>query len=352
MWPVDLSQVLFVTRTMPIEDALIVIERAGLRIALVVDEEQRLQGTLTDGDIRRAIIAHSPLSTPVGNVMNANPISAVLGTSRNRLLELMTRRDVQVVPLLDTLGRVVGIETLNGLLTPRPVENWVFLMAGGFGTRLRPLTDNCPKPMLHVGGKPILESILESFIASGFHKFYISVHFMPDAIKEHFGDGSRWGVTIRYVEESEPLGTGGALGLLPTTEERPLIMMNGDLLTRVNCLDLLRYHVNQDAAMTVCVREFDQQVPFGVVEGDGLRIRGIVEKPVQKFLVNAGIYCLSPDVVAQVKRNTPMDMPDLARALIADGKTVAMLPISEYWLDIGHLEDYERVNREFFEYLK
>jgi NDP-sugar pyrophosphorylase family protein len=222
-------------------------------------------------------------------------------------------------------------------------------MAGGLGTRLRPLTEDCPKPMLPVAGKPLLQNILEGFIASGFHRFYISVHYLADVIKKHFGDGERWGITIRYIEEDRPLGTAGALGLLPSVDHLPLIVMNGDLLTRVDFAELLDFHEGQKAEVTVGVREYEMQVPFGVIRSEGQNVVGIVEKPIQRFFVNAGIYVLSPRLVHTVAAGEHLDMPDLIQQVLDRQSPVAMYPIHEYWLDIGRPDDFVRAQLDYSE---
>lgn len=332
-----------ITPSLTIEDALKVIDAGALRIALVVDQYGRLLGTLSDGDVRRAIIGRVPLSAKVEQAMNRNPRTAAVTASRESVLRLMEQNDVLVVPLLDPEGRLVGVHNLKELLEPAANDSPVFLMAGGFGTRLRPLTDDCPKPMLKLGNKPILETTLDSFVGAGFRRFYISVHYLADTIKNHFGNGERWGVEINYIHEDEPLGTAGALSLLPPLPDaESLIMMNGDVVSGVNFRALLAFHSNNNAALTMCVREHDLQVPYGVVQAAGHKVEGIVEKPVQKFFVNAGIYVLSPQVVARVPKNTRIDMPDLVSEAIGAGYNVTMFPIHEYWLDVGRFEDFNR----------
>ena len=220
-------------------------------------------------------------------------------------------------------------------------------MAGGFGKRLRPLTNTCPKPMLRVGDKPILELILEGFVNAGFHRFYISTHYMPEQIRDHFGDGSQWNVSIKYIHEETPLGTGGALGLLPHEEiDLPLFMMNGDILTNLNYLSLLAFHEEHGGKATMCVREFDYQVPYGVIEADGHRAKAMVEKPVYTFNVNAGIYLLSPELVKRVTPGTQVDMPTLLEQEMADGHAVNLYPLKEYWLDIGQVDDFQRAQQD------
>ncbi len=326
-----------------IQKAIEVIDQAALGIALVVDERKALLGTVTDGDIRRGLIRHLAMESPVSMVMNASPKTASVNREKKQLLALMKTENVHQLPLLDSDGRVVGLETLYNLTETKQYDNAVFLMAGGFGTRLRPLTNSCPKPMLAVGEQPILETILENFISYGFHSFFISVHYLAEKVKAYFGDGSRWGVTIEYVEEREPLGTAGALSLLPRdVVNQSVIVMNGDILTKVNFEHLRRFHDEQEAAATVCVKEYDFQIPYGVISSDEHRITGIVEKPVQRFFVGAGIYALSPGVIAGMESGVRLDMPDLLQRLVEQDKLVNMFPIHEYWLDVGRLDDYER----------
>lgn len=331
-----------------LEDAIATLDREALRIVMIVDAERRLLGTLTDGDVRRALLKHMALDVPVGEVMCATPRTAARDWSRERILSDMEKYQLLQLPVVDQEGRVIGLETLHDLLNKRHRDNPVFLMAGGFGTRLQPLTHNCPKPLLKVGEKPILELILESFINAGFHRFFISTHFMPEMIREHFGDGTRWGVSIRYIHEEEPLGTGGALGLLPHDEiDQPLFMMNGDLLTTLNFQNLLEFHQDHSGVATMCVREYEHCVPYGVIQSEGHRICSMVEKPVHRFFINAGIYLLSPDLVKSVAPGVRVDMPTLLEREIANGNDVNMFPVHEYWLDIGRMEDFKRAQQEF-----
>lgn len=332
----------------PLQEAISVLDKGALRIVMVVDEQRKLLGTLTDGDVRRALLRHQPLSTPVSAVMCTTPCVAQLDWGREHCLSVMESASLLQLPVVDSVHRVVGLESLHALLERRVLNNPVFLMAGGFGTRLQPLTNDCPKPLLKVGGKPILELILQSFIDAGFHRFFISTHYLPEMIRSYFGNGQRWGVTIDYVYENEPLGTGGALGLLPRSEiNLPVIMMNGDLLTRVNYRELLEFHQQHENVATMCVREYEHQVPYGVIQSDdGHRIATMVEKPVQRFFVNAGIYVLSPELVSSVKSGVRIDMPTLLEKEIASGKDVVMFPVHEYWLDIGRMEDFKRAQIE------
>ncbi|QSX39728.1 nucleotidyltransferase family protein [Shewanella cyperi] len=327
-------------------EAIEILNNEVFRLVLVVDESKHLLGTITDGDIRRGLLRNVPLTSPVSEIMFRNPVTASWGTSKKALAALMESRSIGSVPLLRDKV-VVDLRTLKSVTEHNHYDNPVFLMAGGFGTRLRPLTDNYPKPMLSVGGRPILETILLSFIRAGFTNFYISVFYKPELIKNYFGDGSRWNVKIEYVQEDSPLGTAGALGLLPEDLPKlPLIMMNGDILTNVDFERLLAFHNESNATATMCVREYEYQVPFGVINGKGHKILSMEEKPIQRFFVNAGIYVLSPALVETVLPGTRIDMPTLLEQALAKEQDVLMFPIHEYWLDIGRLDDFDRAQAD------
>lgn len=330
-----------------LEQAIQVLDKAALRIALIVDEDDKLLGTLTDGDVRRALLKHLPLHAPVTEVMNTQPRTAEQAWTESRVLAMLEQYELLQLPLVDSEGRVIGLANLHDILNKHRHDNPVFLMAGGFGTRLRPLTNNCPKPMLKVGDKPILEQILLSFVEAGFHRFYISTHYMSEVIRDYFGNGENWGVSIQYVHEEEPLGTGGALGLLPHDEiDQPMFMMNGDLLTSLNLHSFLEFHERQNGVATMCVREYEHQVPYGVITSEGTQIKSMVEKPVHRFFVNAGIYLLDPALVKSVVPGTRIDMPTLLEKEIDGGKAVNMFPIHEYWLDIGRMDDFNKAQTE------
>jgi len=325
---------------LPLEQAIKVLDAAGQRIAIVVDASRRLLGTLTDGDVRRALIRSLPMSAPVAEAMFRTPLSAPVATSKDELLALMESHQVLQIPLVGDDATVLGLETLHGLLRKRHKDNAVFLMAGGFGTRLQP---ECPKPLLKVGDKPILEVILQNLAKCGIQRFYISTHYKAEMIREHFGNGERWGVHITYVHEEQPLGTGGALGLLPHDEiNEALIVMNGDLLTNLDFDNLLKFHREHDPVATMCVREHEHRIPYGVIQGEGHRITSMVEKPAYRYFINAGIYVLSPQLVRAVAPGERVDMPSLLERHMAAGREVNMFPVHEYWLDIGRMEDFHR----------
>lgn len=331
-----------------IKDALEVINNESLRVVIIVNASKELLGTVTDGDIRRAFLRGEGLDSKVIHVMNPSPVSVQVGTSRGEMLEMMNQLDILFIPILEG-KKVAGLETLHyALVVKESYSNPVFIMAGGFGTRLRPLTDNCPKPMLKVGDKPILETVIRSFINAGFNNFYISTHYMPEQIHTHFGDGSSFGVNIYYVHEDAPLGTGGALGLLPKeiVKDEPIIMMNGDVLTKIDFRRLLEFHMENDAVATMCVRDYEYQIPYGVINGEGNQIVSMEEKPIQRFFVNAGIYVVSPEVIKSVPENHRIDMPTLLEQHINNKNKVLMFPIHEYWLDIGRMDDFHRAQAD------
>lgn len=328
-------------------DALGVIDNEALQVALVVNSEQKLLGVITDGDIRRGILNNLSLDTPVTEIMNCSPITAEMSSTKEQLTQLMESKSILAIPLIEN-GKVVGLETLQRLLETTIYQNPVFIMAGGFGTRLRPLTDSCPKPMLKVGDKPILDILITNFIKAGFVNFYISTHYMAEQIRSYFGDGSELGVKIHYIHEEAPLGTGGALGLLPDDLPKglPLIMVNGDVLTKVDFERLLDFHNEHQADATMCVRKYDYQVPYGVVSGEGNKVTCMVEKPVQHFFVNAGIYVISPCVIDSVPKDYHIDMPTLLDQHMSERENVLMFPVHEYWLDIGRMADFERAQTD------
>ena len=331
----------------PIRSAIKTIDTAGMQIALVVDDQGCLLGTVTDGDVRSAILRGVSLTASVQKIMNHHPITAQSNQSRERFLSIMSEHKIHQVPLLDTKGRVTGIEFIDDLIKEKKKENIVVIMAGGLGSRLRPLTNDCPKPLLHVGQKPILETILENFIEHGFETFYVAVNYKDEMIKKYFGNGKSLGCKIRYLSEKRKLGTAGALSLLPLKPRKPVIVMNGDLLTKINFNQLLDFHRQHKASATMCIREYDLQVPYGVVKMNEHLIREIEEKPIHKFFVNAGIYVFEPKVFRRIPRNKPLDMPRLLQSLTKAKQHVAAFPIREYWLDIGRMDDLDRANQEF-----
>lgn len=336
-----------VSPTATLQEAISCIDAAGVQLAMVVDTDERLLGTVSDGDVRRAILRGTQLDIPVASIMNTEPLVAGAAVSPGQLLGLMRRKSIHHVPVVDEGGRATGLVTLDELVGLSDRSNWVVLMAGGLGTRLRPLTDNCPKPMLPVNGKPILEGIIESFAGQGFRRFYLSVNYLADQVRDHFKDGGAHGVHVEYLEEKKRLGTAGALSLLGKVPTEPLIVMNADLLTRVRFDQLLQFHQDNGAMATMAVREYDFQIPYGVVKVDGMKVTSIDEKPVQRIFVNAGIYVLSPEALAHIPSDSFFDMPTLFERLNAMGMLTVAYPVRESWMDIGQLDELERAQSEW-----
>ena len=336
-----------IIQTATVKDALTVMDKSALQIVFVVNEENRLLGAVTDGDVRRSLLRGEVLSAPVERIMNVHPVVALQGTGRATLLRLMRSNVIRQIPLVDAENHLVGLAQMEELLYPSKRDNIVVLMAGGLGKRLRPLTDTTPKPLLKVGTKPILETILESFLDAGFHRFYFAVNYKSQMIEDYFGDGSRFGAEIDYLHEKKRMGTAGALYFLPELPKEPIIVMNGDLLTKVDFGEFLDYHIGQGSVATMAVREYNYQVPYGVIDFDGERIKAIKEKPSHSFFVNAGIYVLSPEAVAHVAKEEFFDMPQLFEALISEGKKTTIFPVYEYWLDIGRMDDFYRAQEEY-----
>ena len=336
----------------PILEALKIIDTVALQIALVVDKSDRLIGTVTDGDIRRGILRNVSLQSPVSVVMNTSVTVANVGDDRGRILSLMKNKNLRHIPVVDDQHRVKDLKVLDQVIKTSRRENIVIIMAGGLGTRLRPLTEKIPKPMLKIGGKPVLETILENLMEHGFKNFYFAVNYKAEVIEDYFGDGLRNGVCITYLHETRRLGTAGALSLLPKRPENTFLVINGDILTNVNYSQLLRFHEEQQSKATMCVREFQYQVPYGVVRIEQNWLRSIDEKPTQSFFVNAGIYALEPDVLDCIPYNKDYNMPTLFKELIQQKNEATAFPIREYWLDIGRLEDYRQADDDFAEVFK
>ena len=332
-----------------VEEIIGVIEASESKCVVVVDENRKLLGTVTDGDIRRAFLRGVPISASCSEVMHQEPRVGSIQNTAAKHMSMMNAVGVRFLPLVDEDGVVQSVVLLDELMDTKRKDNWVVLMAGGRGSRLMPLTNAKPKPLLTVGTKPILETILESFIEHGFHNFFISVNYKAEMIRGHFGDGSKWDVEIRYLEEDEPLGTGGALSLLPDEPSLPVILMNGDILTNVNWHDVLRFHEECSDLVTMCVREFTLKIPFGVIEFDDHRVMGIHEKPEHNHFVNAGIYVINPEVVQRVPENTFMNITDVFEPLMGQKPGVSAFLINEYWMDIGRIDDFSKANEEFFD---
>lgn len=321
------------------------INETAQGISLVLDSSGRLVDTVTDGDLRRAVLGSVDLGKPITELHaeKHQPFTMPIGTPQNELARLMLERNVRHIPLVNADLHVVDMVQLGDLLNDQPSSLSVsaVVMAGGYGSRLRPLTNEIPKPMLPLGDKPLVEHTIDSLRKYGIQHVYMATHYKPEAFSKHFGDGRAFGVQIDYIHEEQPRGTAGVLATLPKGDD-PLLVINGDIVTDVSYGAILRFHQESDAEMTVGVCQYDFSVPYGVMEMDGTNILGVKEKPTHRFFVNAGIYVIERSAARHVPAECSFDMPQLIESLVAMEKKVIGFPISEYWLDIGRVSDYEK----------
>lgn len=330
-----------------LRDVMTRINQGALGLALVVDNDGRFVATVTDGDVRRAILRGATLDSPVSLAMQNSDgqvresISVTAAASIDEQLRVMRESEIRHLPLLDSEGRVVELATLGNVdeQTDLPVQ--AVIMAGGFGTRLRPLTDDTPKPMLSVGGQPLMERTIRGMQQAGIQRISITTHYMPEKIKNHFGDGGEYGVQLKYIAENKPLGTAGSLALVEDSDD-PLLVVNGDILTRLNYRELVKFHCQRGAELTIGARHYEIEVPYGVLDTKDGILTGLREKPKHEFLVNSGVYVVQPSARKRVPLNRKFNMTDLIEELLAQGRPVACFPIIEYWLDIGKHDDFER----------
>lgn len=338
---------LFLPADAPLRQAVEVIETNKGKIVLVVEDGNRLIGTVTDGDIRRGLLRGCTLDSPASTVMNRRPHVASPREGRGRIFEIMRQHNLRQIPIVGENGRVVDIELINDFLLPEPLHNIVIVMAGGEGKRLRPLTDSVPKPMLSVGGRPILETIVGQFAQEGLCRLFFSVNYRAEVIQSYFGDGTAHNVQIRYIEEPEALGTVGSLRLLPERPTLPFIVINGDVLTKLSYRDMLDFHCETKAQITLCVQHYPVHIPFGVVRLDGEYVMDLQEKPIFDHFIVSGIYALDPSVLDLIPAEGGFDMPQLIDKILRSGGKVAAFPVREYWVDVGRLEDLSRAHQDF-----
>jgi len=345
-------ETLCVLRQSSIQEAIAQMNVSGAGIVLVVDEDGSLLGTITDGDVRRGLLANIMIDRSINDLLDektdseyAQPIAASSDADPTTLLNTLREHEIRHLPIIDQQKRVVGLVTLDEFVAPETPPIQAVIMAGGFGTRLSPLTDTLPKSMLPIGDRPILELIIDQLRQSGISKVNLTTHYKKDVITDHFGDGDSFGVEIQYVEEDQPMGTAGAISLLDGSDN-PILVINGDILTDVNFRNMLQFHQEQQADMSVAVRYHEFQLPYGAVTTDGVAITEISEKPMIRSLINAGIYLLNPSVRRLIPSGQRYDMTDLIGKLLVDGRRVVSFPIGEYWIDIGQNEDYQKARAD------
>ena len=324
-----------VPRSGSIHDAMLALEHSGLLVALVVDERQVLVGIMTDGDVRRALLGGATADAPLDPHVRRDFISVSPATGRAAVVDLMQARYIQQIPVVDDAGKLVGLHLLRDVIGSPVRETWAVIMAGGRGSRLAPLTDQVPKPMLRVAGRPILERIVLHLVSHGVRRIFLSINYLGEQIREHFGDGTKFGAQIEYLAEDQPLGTGGALSLLPAEPTTPVLVMNGDLVTQSDLGALLDFHDRGTAVATVAIRPYFHTVPFGCVEIEGDRLMRLEEKPTLTRLVNTGIYVIAPSLVTTLAKNVRINLPEIIGNAMNDGHAVRAFELEDDWLDIG-----------------
>ena len=332
-----------------IEEALKVIGDGAMQIALVVDNSDKLIGTLTDGDIRRGLLKGLDLKSSIESITFKTPTIAKESDTKEMILKLAISKKLNHIPIIDESGKVIGIQEISQLVMPNEKKNKVILMVGGLGERLGSLTKDTPKPMLKVGNKSILETIVENFKVYGYTNIVMCLNYKSEIIQNYFGNGSEFGVNIEYIVEEKRMGTAGALSLLKDNSKQPFFVMNGDLLTNVNFEKVHEFYLLNNAQALMCVREYESQVPYGVINIENTKIVSVEEKPTQKFFVNAGIYMLNPEVLKYIPKNEFYNMTTLFEKLIDKDKNIISFPVDGYWLDIGRFEEYKKANEEYNE---
>ena len=318
-----------------LKEVVNLLDVTALRIVLITDTSNALIGTISDGDIRRGLLSGLNLSSSIDSIINKNPIVVSPEINREIVLKIMTSNKIQQIPIINEKNQILGLHLWNELNTPPLHSNLIVIMAGGKGTRLHPQTKNCPKPLLPIAGKPILEHIIDRAKIQGFTNFILAIHHLGGMIEDHFGDGNKFGVKIQYLRESSPLGTAGALSLLHPKPDSAFIVTNGDIITEINYIELLNFHHQNRAFATMAVRGYEWQNPFGVVETNGIEIIGFEEKPITRSYINAGVYALQPSTLSFLEKSVSCDMPSLMKRLQEKSKRVIAFPVHEQWIDIG-----------------
>ena len=322
-----------------IEDAIRNLNNTALKIVMVADDDKYFLGTISDGDIRRGLLKGLTLSSPIQSIVHQNALVVPAGLTRDTVLSMMTANKVQQIPVVDDDGKIVGLHIWDEVASVQARPNSMVIMAGGMGTRLLPHTESCPKPMLLIQGKPMLEHIIERAKSEGFSHFIVAIHHLGHMIEEYFGDGGKFGVRIDYLREKAPLGTAGALSLLDPLPKYPFVVTNGDVITDIRYGEILDFHLRHQAAATMAVRVHEWQHPFGVVEINGVEIIGFEEKPIARSHVNAGVYVIEPDSLAQLQKDARCDMPTLFERLQEKTQRTVAYPMHEPWLDVGRPDD-------------
>lgn len=340
---------LMVTPNKSIREAIVAIDKVGMGLALVVNDDNKLLGIVTDGDIRRAILKNMSLETVVKEIMNTDYTFVTKQYSSVLVENLFYIKPIKQIPVLDDNMRVMDIITYDELYIKPLKENYVLIMAGGLGTRLMPLTYDMPKPMLKVGAKPILETIIEQLKSYGYVNILLSVNYKSEVIKNYFQDGTAFGVNINYIEEKNRMGTGGAIKLAEKYLQCPFFVINGDILTKLNFESFMEYHNSHKNCITIASRKHELQIPYGVIEVNDHKVVNLKEKPVYHYFINGGLYCLEPETINYIPKEEFFDITSLISILLKENKNIGSFPIREYWMDIGQMNDFQQANLDYYE---
>lgn len=332
-----------------IKEALRLMDEGAKGIILVVDNERKLLGTITDGDIRRAILKGISLEDRIEEIMHKNPVQVMEGTSREEIKNILIKNAIKELPIIDKDHRVIDMITINDILLPKGKENPVIIMAGGLGTRLKDLTKEIPKPMLSIGDDPILQHIINNFKHYGYNRFFITVNYKAEIIENYFQNGYAYGVKIEYIKENKRLGTAGGIKLAQNFVGKPFFVINGDIFTNLDLDNMMQFHEKNKFDITVGIRKHSFQIPYGVVKTEENCIKEIDEKPIIEYFINGGIYCLNPKVIRFIPENEYFEITDLISICIKNGLNVGSYEIKEYWMDIGKIEDYNKVNTDIYD---
>jgi len=329
-----------------IGQAIFNLDKCGIKIVLVVNQSTELVGTISDGDIRRGLLKGLDLESPIKSIIRHNALVVPPEMSDEMVMQLMVANKIQQIPVVNEQQHVLGLHLWDEMTIPPIRENIMLIMAGGKGERLMPHTENCPKPMVMVAGKPMLEHIIKRGQQEGFNHFVLAIHHMGHMIEEYFGNGKHLGVNIEYLREDSPLGTAGALSLLDPYPDAPFLVTNGDVITDIRYGELLDFHNRYQAVATMAVRVHEWQHPFGVVQTEGVEIVGFEEKPISRSHINAGVYVLTPDALNELVLDEPCDMPKLFERLQEKSKRIVAYPMHEPWLDVGRPDDLVKFKSE------
>ena len=329
-------------------EAVQILNQVGLKIVLVTDSKGVFVGTIADGDIRRGLLKGISLKSPIASIVHRDALVVPPGLSHDKIVQLMSSNRIQQIPIVDEKMKVIGLHLWDEINTPSERHNFMVIMVGGKGTRLMPQTENCPKPMLQIGGKPILEHIIDRAKAEGFSNFVLAIYHLGGLIEQYFGNGERFGVKIEYIREKTPLGTAGALSLFHPKPISAFIVTNGDVLSDVRYGELLDFHIRHNATATMAVRMHEWQNPFGVVVTQGIEIVGYEEKPMSYSCINAGVYVIEPTALKYLLKSQSCDMPTLLERIQKAEERVIAYPIHEPWLDVGRPEDLRVASRGIY----